>query len=206
MLFFTRAFFPTSRFSVMINKMFFGDLLYFLSVYLFMWIGFASAMQALLSDEARRSNDLGDLLYSMLNVVTDAGEKSDRDVARLPRAAAIVLSLYAIVTVVLLLNMLIAMMNASYEAVKMSKTNLYRYQQLSILLLIERRLFWWGWLCRRSQKCVMTPAAVPDVDVHPSENVAYVEIGREPVKTAQRLYMAVTERSHRCWANDCMDN
>jgi hypothetical protein len=152
MLFFTRACRHVCRFSIMTQKMFFEDCLYFIAVYIFFWLGFSTAMHALLLYGDTPGLQVWNTLYGMLNVVTDAGEKASGDVARIPGIAGALLSMYAVVSVILLLNMLIAMMNTSYEAVKSSKTNIWRNQQLSIMLMLERRLWWWEWLCERSQK------------------------------------------------------
>ncbi len=41
-----------------------------------------------------------------------------------------------------------------YEKVRITRCKLWRQQQLSIMLLIERRLFWIKWLCHRSERDV----------------------------------------------------
>ena len=87
----------------------------------------------------------------MMNVVTDLDKKQSIEQARHSLFARLLLILYAILSVILLMNMLIAMMNTSYETVRMTRCNLWRQQQLSVLLLLERRLFWIKWLCRRSE-------------------------------------------------------
>jgi hypothetical protein len=147
MLNFTRACRHVCRFSIMIQKMFFRDFLYFLTVYMFILIAFSSALHLILPP----GGNVGNTVMGLLNIVTNAGETEVDAKPTQTSYAAAVLSMYAILSVILLLNMLIAMMNTSYEAVKSSSTNLWRYQQLSILLMFERRFIWWGWLCLKSQ-------------------------------------------------------
>ncbi|XP_064650729.1 transient receptor potential cation channel subfamily V member 5-like [Lineus longissimus] len=147
MLNFTRACRHVCRFSIMIQKMFFRDFLYFITVYMFILIAFSSALHLVLSP----GPSVGNTVMGLLNIVTNAGDAEGEGELTQKHYAAAVLSMYAILSVILLLNMLIAMMNTSYESVKSSKMNLWRYQQLSILLLLERRFIWWGWLCRKSQ-------------------------------------------------------
>lgn len=88
----------------------------------------------------------------MMNVVTDLDVKQSVDSARNPIYARLLLIFYAIVAAILLMNMLIAMMNMSYETVRVTRSNLWKQQQLSIMLMLERRLFWCRWLCDRSEK------------------------------------------------------
>ena len=92
------------------------------------------------------------VFYDMMSVVTDLDQKQTVRGARHPMFAKLLLIFYAIVAVILLMNMLIAMMNTSYETVRVTRCNLWRQQQLSILLMIERRFFWLRWLCRKSER------------------------------------------------------
>jgi len=92
------------------------------------------------------------VFYDMMSVVTDLDQKQTVRGARHPMFAKLLLIFYAIIAVILLMNMLIAMMNTSYETVRVTRCNLWRQQQLSILLLIERRFFWLRWLCQRSER------------------------------------------------------
>jgi len=49
------------------------------------------------------------------------------------------------------MNMLIAMMNTSYETVRVTRCNLWKQQQLSIMLMLERRFFFIKYLCQKSE-------------------------------------------------------
>jgi hypothetical protein len=68
--------------------------------------------------------------------------------------AKLLLIFYAIFAVILLMNMLIAMMNTSYEMIRVTRFNLWKQQQLSTMLMLERRLFWLKWLCAKSESDV----------------------------------------------------
>ncbi|XP_064637428.1 transient receptor potential cation channel subfamily V member 5-like [Lineus longissimus] len=187
MLYFTRGCRHICEFSIMMQKMFFQDCAYFIAVYSFFWLAFSTGMHVLLFYGNTPAPHFGNTLYHMLNIITDAGDKSSADGARRPAAAATLLSIYAVVSVVLLLNMLIAMMNTSYEAVKSSKTNVYRNQQLSIMLMLERRLWWWVWLCETSQQFTWSPKK-------PSYSQEKTGEG-SGIKTNARVYLEITEKS-----------
>jgi len=148
-LFFTRGCRVTCRFSIMIQKMFFRDLIYFLTVYGIVLVGFSFAMKAMIE-----LTSISKVFYDMMSVVTDLDQKQTVTGARHPMFAKLLLIFYAIIAVILLMNMLIAMMNTSYETVRVTRCNLWRQQQLSILLMIERRFFWFKWLCRKSERDV----------------------------------------------------
>jgi len=90
----------------------------------------------------------------MMSVVTDLDQKQTAKDAMHPTFAKLLLIFYAIIAVILLMNMLIAMMNTSYETIRVTRCNLWRQQQLSILLMIERRFFWFRWLCSKSERDV----------------------------------------------------
>ena len=153
-LFYTRCCRVTCRFSIMIQTMFFRDLLYFLTVYGIVLIAFSFAMNAMFTYLGNANSNLNDILYDMMNVITDLDQKQQTKDARYKTFAKLLLIFYAIVAVILLMNMLIAMMNTSYETVRVTRCNLWRQQQLSIMLMLERRLFWWGWLVRRSERTI----------------------------------------------------
>lgn len=146
-LFFTRGCRVTCRFSIMIQKMFFRDLIYFLTVYGIVLIGFSFAMKVMIG-----FSSISKVFYGMMSVVTDLDQKQTNHGSRHPTFARVLLIFYAIIAVILLMNMLIAMMNTSYETVRVTRCNLWRQQQLSILLMMERRFFWLKWICRKSER------------------------------------------------------
>ena len=155
-LFFTRACRITCKLSIMIQKMFFRDLLYFLTVYGIVLIAFSFSVNAMFTYN-RNSNaeiTLNQVFYDMMNVVTDLDRKQTPHAARHDMFTKLLLIFYAILAVILLMNMLIAMMNTSYETVRITHCNLWRQTQLSVMLMIERRMFWWRWLCCKSERDV----------------------------------------------------
>ncbi|ELU10676.1 hypothetical protein CAPTEDRAFT_220668 [Capitella teleta] len=151
-LFFTRGCRVTSKFSIMIQKMFFRDLMYFMAVYLVIMVAFTFAVHALYA-AGQTEGGLGivDLLYTMFNIVVEVDDKDDMPVGKYAALTKAVIIMYTVMGVVLLLNMLIAMMNTSYEVVSSTGHNIYKQQQLSIMLMLERRLFWLKKLCKYSE-------------------------------------------------------
>ena len=156
-LFFTRGCRVTSRFSIMIQKMFFRDLMYFLAVYIVILAAFSISITAMYSFGRHSRTEFPSVMYQMLNIITDLDQRThtsfEKDENR-PLFTKILLIFYAIVAVILLMNMLIAMMNTSYETVRITRCNLCKQQQLSIMLMLERRLFWWSWLSNKSERDV----------------------------------------------------
>lgn len=135
----------------MIQKMFFRDLLYFLAVYIVILMAFSFSLSAMYNYIDTASGSFNLVLHQMMNTITDIDEKQTFPKTRHPTFASMVLIVYAIVAVVLLMNMLIAMMNTSYESVRTTHCNLWKQQQLSIMLMLERRLLWFKPLCRLSE-------------------------------------------------------
>lgn len=150
-LFFTRGCRVTSRFSIMIQKMFFRDLMYFMAVYVIILIGFSFAMNAMYTHLHQANVMLPRVIYRMMNIITEHDHKITLQASRHELFTTMLLIMYAIVAVILLMNMLIAMMNTSYETIRITRCNLWKQQQLSIMLMLERRLFWMKCLCRRSE-------------------------------------------------------
>ena len=167
-LFFTRGCRVTCRFSLMIQNLFLSDLIYFMAVYSIVLFGFSFAMNAMFTYIGEAQTTIGNVFYDMMNVVTDLDQKQRTEESRHPLFTKLLLIVYAIVAVILLLNMLIAMMNTSYEIVTVTRCNLWRQQQLSVMLLIERRLFWLKRLCRASEEGIWV-----DSDVRGAEHRQY---------------------------------
>lgn len=151
LLFFTRGCRFTSRFSIMIQKLFFQDLMYFMAVFGMILVSFTFSVSALYSNLRGTEFSPGVLFYIMLNVVIEIEEKGDEPPSAFPYFTKVMLVLYSIMAVILMLNMLIAMMNTSYEEVRETKENIVKQQKLSIMLMLERRLFWWRSLCMKSE-------------------------------------------------------
>jgi hypothetical protein len=172
MLFFSRGCRHVCRFSIMVQRMIFRDLLFFLAVYVFILIGFSGAVHVLLPQGQTTSKTF----FLMLNVITNMDTSPTGDNTLYHSYARFVLGTYGIVSAVLLLSLLIAMMNTSYEAVKSSDVNLWRYQQLSISLLLERRLFWLTKLCRLSQNATIMRSRADIADAEKRESRVFMNI------------------------------
>ena len=153
-LFFTRGCRVISRFSIMMQKMFFRDLAYFLAVYVVILLGFSFAVNAMFTHLHQSDIELPRIVYRMMNIITELDGRATLGESRNPLFTQMLMIMYAIVAVILLMNMLIAMMNTSYEAVRATSGNLWKQQQLSILLMLERRLFWVKCLCKASERDV----------------------------------------------------
>ncbi|ELU15048.1 hypothetical protein CAPTEDRAFT_192143 [Capitella teleta] len=154
-LFFTRGCRVTSRFSTMIQKIFFQDLMYFLAIYVIILAAFSFSINAFYMHSDGNGPGLGKIMFSLTNTITksDSSQKNinKADFKDLIKA---VLLFYALVSVILLMNMLIAMMNTSFETVRLTGSNIWKQQQLSIMLMLERRLCWIKILCCFSEKGV----------------------------------------------------
>ena len=175
-LFFTRGCRVTCRFSIMIQNLFLSDLIYFLTVYSIVLIGFSFAMNAMFTYMGDADMAISKVFYDMMNVVTDLDQKQSTEESRHPLFTKLLLIVYAIVAVILLLNMLIAMMNTSYEIVTVTRCNLWKQQQLSIMLMIERRFFWLKWLPMKSEQDIRTEG--DDDDLHHFLDVTMLHSGK----------------------------
>lgn len=158
LLFFTRGLQAVSKFSIMIQKMFFHDLIYFLLIYCITLVAFSMAMHALvLSNHPGTYMDLNETIFRMLNTVLEVSDqhKQSPDDTRVKPFSRILVYLYAIFTAVLLLNMLIAMLNTSYGVVRETHYAISKRQRLSIMMMLERRLCWITPLCKLSQRQII---------------------------------------------------
>ncbi|XP_064647122.1 transient receptor potential cation channel subfamily V member 5-like [Lineus longissimus] len=180
MLFFCRGCRHVCRFATMVQRMIFRDLLFFLAVYLFIVIGFSAAVHVLLPEGQgqghRQTTSM--TFFLMLNVINNMDTSPIGQNTLHGDYARLLLGAYGIVSAVLLLSLLISMMNTTYVAVKSSDVNLWRYQQLSIMLLLERRFFWWTKLCRLSQNAAI---------------LRFTQDITDPERRTGRVYMNIQE-------------
>ncbi|ELU12333.1 hypothetical protein CAPTEDRAFT_150313 [Capitella teleta] len=151
LMFFTRGLSSTSRFSIMIQKMFFQDLMYFVAIFVLVMVAFTTSVMAMFSNVVRMRAGVANLMFAMLNIVVEIKDKDDIPLGSFPDFTQGLIICYTTIGVILMLNMLIAMMNTSYEAVRLTKENIWKQQQLSVLLMIERRLFWCRRVCLKSE-------------------------------------------------------
>ena len=150
-VFFSRVIKKVGVFSIMIQRMIFTDLIPFLGISMFLLLSFSFAMHAMLvNSKEKDESHIHMTIYSMFQVMVDLDSSMSYEKAREHIFGKILMSCYAIMLVILLINMLIAAMNTSYEVIRTTKTNLVLRQRLSILLMIERRSP--KFLCRWSEQ------------------------------------------------------
>lgn len=149
-IFFTRTLsFPTKSsqigaFSIIVQRMLFHDLVPFLLISFFVITSFSTAIQATLTFTNPSSNaefSFGNTYYQMIKYFAALDDPMSESSSRQQQFAKALLVVYGIIIVVLLINMLIAAMNKSYDTIRSTNCNLVRRQRLSILLMLERRLF-----------------------------------------------------------------
>ena len=142
-IFFTRALsWPrgVGAFSIMLHQMFINDMIPFLMVSFIVLLGFSTAMQVLvLNVEAKVTPPFNITFFRMFNYFTDNEDKGGYEPAPNQDFSRFLITVYSLITVILMVNMLIAAMNRSYEFIRSTKVNLVARQRLSILLMLERR-------------------------------------------------------------------
>ena len=141
-LFFTRPIKRIGIFSIMMQRMLYNDLLPFMLISSVVLLSFTFAMHAMVlnNQNVMENESFGGTLYSMFKVIIDLDDKQTYSVASSPVFAKFLLSVYGLMLVILLVNMLIATMNTSYDVIKNTKCNLLLRQQASLILMMERRL------------------------------------------------------------------
>ena len=159
-IFFTRALkFPSKNsqigaFSIMVQRMLFHDLIPFLLISSFILVAFSAAIHATLMNTKLALDDGINFrltFFQMVSYYSSLDDTQGFDTSREQEFAKTMLSIYGILTVVLLVNMLIAAMNKTYDMVRDTHTDLVNRQRLSILLFLERRLPF-QFLKRKSEK------------------------------------------------------
>ena len=142
-IFFTRALsWPrgVGAFSIMLHQMFINDMIPFLMVAFIVLLGFSTAMQVLvLNVEAKVTPPFNITFFRMFSYFTDNEDKGGYEPAPNQDFSRFLVTVYSLITVILMVNMLIAAMNRSYEFIRSTKVNLVARQRLSILLMLERR-------------------------------------------------------------------
>ena len=142
LLFFTRPIRSVGVFSIMMQRMLYKDVFPFIIISSVMLLSFALAMHAMILNhpDVMGKESFGSTFYAMFKVIIDLDDKQTYAHSRNPTFAKLLLSVYGLILVILLVNMLIATMNTSYDIVRTTKCNLILRQQASLLLLLERRL------------------------------------------------------------------
>ncbi len=143
-LFFTRAFRNIAIFTVMINRMLIGDMLYFGVAFTIILIGFSVAF-LLLVPAVKAPDAMCSFPVSMWSLVRQAVGLLDMDepIAEMDEhvtLARVLLFCFIMLTMILLLNMLIAAMSDTYSTVNSNKDLLWTKLLAESVFIMERRL------------------------------------------------------------------
>ncbi|KAH3803028.1 transient receptor potential cation channel subfamily V member 5-like [Dreissena polymorpha] len=139
-MFFTRAYKKFSFFTVMIQKIIFGDMIRFSLLILFMLIAFTTALHMTFKGSTTSNTDLVSFQHTMLlmfKLMLGLGEIEELYEARRPWIAVTLFVIFVILTYVLMLNALVAMMSQTCTLVSENRHVQWRVQQLSIIMFFE---------------------------------------------------------------------
>ncbi|XP_032818292.2 transient receptor potential cation channel subfamily V member 5-like isoform X1 [Petromyzon marinus] len=148
-MFFARGFEMLGPFTIMIQKMLFGDLLRFCWLMLMVLLGYASAFhicfQLLRREDFLHFAGFETVLFTMFQLflgLLDIPIPYDKQV---PIIIKLVYVSYMIFAFLLMVNLLIAMMGDTHWRVAHERDELWRAQVAATTVLLERRLPRWLW-------------------------------------------------------------
>lgn len=150
-VFFLRAWKKFSFFTVMIQKIIFGDMLRFSIIIVLMLVAFTTAI--FMTFKGSKTTDVNLLSYShtmilLFKLMLGLGDIEALYEARQPWMAVILFIIFVLLTYVLMFNALIAMMSQTCAFVSNNRLVQWRVQQLSVIMFFE------GILCRYLTKMV----------------------------------------------------
>uniref|UniRef100_A0A5F8H8X3 Ion transport domain-containing protein n=1 Tax=Monodelphis domestica TaxID=13616 RepID=A0A5F8H8X3_MONDO len=155
------------------------DVVRFLLVYVVFLLGFASALAALtgpcLGPGQCPYSSVGSAAAALFKLTLGLGDLSGPEHSKFPVFFLVLLIIYVILTSVLLLNVLIALMNETINAVSSRNEKIWRVQRAITILDLERCLptSWRGWLQSGT--------------VHPGLSVGLTPSGEEDLRTCLRV-------------------
>lgn len=139
-VFFLRAHKKFSFFTVMIQKIIFGDMIRFSLIIIVMLVAFTAAIFMTFKGSETKNDELLSFEHTMMllfKLMLGLGDIEELYEARRPWMAVTLFIVFVVLTYVLMLNALIAMMSQTCTTVSENRHVQWRVQQLSLIMFFE---------------------------------------------------------------------